>query len=313
MINIVDRYFLKQPALRRCITMLLNGNREERVTLLGQNYQVHTVREHGFFRASKIAQTCSLYRDETPVLIHLAGLLSEGDTFLDIGANIGIFAANIASFRSIYPNLKIYAFEPNRNTASRLRANAEPLGVEVFAIALSNRSGTLEFVDGAVSNVFTTVENASSYSIPGERSSCECRRLDDLNIAGNSLVMKIDVEGQEWEVLDGSLSYFRTGRVKAVYLDDYKDARVKSFLDQFGFRYLNGRTLAPATTETRHLLAIQSVASARVSASAEHFNTRRENLPGKVVKYSDESLETHTLGIPNLMAGDLSRKATDGS
>jgi FkbM family methyltransferase len=263
MITLIDRYFLKRPGIRRFITMLFNGNREERVTLLAQNYKVHTVREHGFLRASKIAQTCSLYRDEAPVLIHLAGLLSEANTFLDIGANVGIYAASIASFRSIYPELKIYAFEPNPDTASRLRANAEPLGVEVFAIALSDRSGTLEFVDGAVSNVFTTVENASSYSILGERSSCVCRRLDDLPIAGDSILIKIDVEGQEWEVLQGGISYFQAGRVKAVYLDDYKDSRVRGFLDQYGFRYLNGRTLASATPETRHLLAIRPAAFAR--------------------------------------------------
>jgi FkbM family methyltransferase len=268
MLNLIDRYFLKQPPLRRFITKLFNGNRQEQVTLLAQDYQVHTVREHGFFRASKLARTCSLFRDEAPVLVHLAGLLCDGDTFLDIGANVGIFAANIASFRSVYPDLKIYAFEPNRDTASRLRANVEPLGVEVFAIALSDRSGTLEFVGGAVSNVYTTVENASSYSISEERSTCQCRRLEDLPIAGNSLVMKIDVEGQELEVLDGSLCYFRAGRVKAVYLDDYKDSRVRSFLDQFGFRYFNGRTLAAATEETRHLLAVRSVAVGMVASFA---------------------------------------------
>jgi FkbM family methyltransferase len=260
MIQLVDRYFLKQPGVRRFVTKLFNGNRNARVTLLAQSYQVHTLREHGFYRASKIARTCSLFRDEAPVLIHLAGLLSEGDTFLDIGANIGIFAANMARFRSIYPKLKVYAFEPNHDTANRLRENVEPLGVEVFTIALSNRNGTLEFVGGAVSNVFTTVENASSYSISKERTTCECRRLDDMSIAGNSLVMKIDVEGQEWEVLEGSLSYFEAGKVKAVYLDDYKDSRVRGFLDHYGFRYLNGRTLDQATEETRHLLAVKSVA-----------------------------------------------------
>ena len=256
MIYLIDRYFLKQPTLRRFVTRLFNGNREEKVTLLAQDYQVHTMSEHGFLRASKIAQTCSLFRDEAPVIIHLAGLLSQADTFLDIGANVGIFAANMVRFRSIYPKLKVYAFEPNRDTANRLRTNAEPLGVEVFAIALSNRSGILQFVGGAVSNVFTTIDNASSYSIPNERSTCECRRLDDLPIEGNSILMKIDVEGQEWEVLQGSISYFQAGRVKAVYLDDYKDSRVRSFLDQYGFRYLNGRTLAAANAATRHLLAV---------------------------------------------------------
>ncbi|HEY2122854.1 MAG TPA: FkbM family methyltransferase [Chthoniobacterales bacterium] len=256
MLQLIDRYFLKQPAIRCFMTKLLVGSREESVNLLARNFCLHTVREHGFFRASKLAQTCSLFRDEIPVLIHLAGILNDGDTFLDIGANIGIFAVNIASFRNVFANLKIYAFEPNGDTARRLRANAEPLGVKVLNMALSDRNGTLEFVDGAVSNVFTTIENASSYSIQKKRSVCECRRLDGLKIDGDSIVMKIDVEGQEWEVLQGASSLFQAGRVKALYLDDFKDARVRNFLDRFGFRYFNGRTLEPGTDETRHLLAI---------------------------------------------------------
>jgi len=89
-----------------------------------------------------------------------------------------------------------------------LQANVEPLGVKVFNLALSDRHGALEFVDGAVSNVFTTIENASAYSISHERTACECRRLEDLEIDGNSLVMKIDVEGQEWEVLQGGAILF---------------------------------------------------------------------------------------------------------
>jgi FkbM family methyltransferase len=257
MIRLIDRYFLKQPLVRRFLTKLLTGDREEKLTLLARNYLLHTVREHGLFRASKLSETCSLFRDEIPVLLHLAGILSDGDTFLDIGANIGVFAATIAGFRAIYPNLTIYAFEPNRDTAGRLRANVEPLGVKVFNLALSHRDGALEFVDGAVSNVFTTVENASAYSISRERTVCECRRLDDLEIDGDLLVMKIDVEGQEWEVLQGALSYFRSNRVKALYLDDYKDVRVRGFLDEYGFQFFNGRTFEPATQETRHLLALR--------------------------------------------------------
>jgi FkbM family methyltransferase len=262
MIHLIDRYFLKKPLVRRFLTRLIAGDREETVTLFAQDYQVHTVREHGLFRASKLAPTCSLFRDETPVLIHLAGILGDGDTFLDIGANIGIFAVNIAKFRTLYPGLRVYAFEPNRDTARRLRANAEPLGVEVFNLALSDHNGTLEFVDGAVSNVFTTVENASSYSILKERSVCECRRLEDLPIRGHSLVMKIDAEGQELEVLEGALAYFQSGRVKAVYLDGYKDAKSRDFLAEYGFRHFNGRTLEWATADTRHLLALNPKAQA---------------------------------------------------
>jgi FkbM family methyltransferase len=257
-IQLIDRWFLKQPLVRRYFTRAFAGNRRERVVLLAKEILVHTTREHGCFRASKLSQTCSLFRDEFPVLLHLAGLLQDGDTFLDIGANIGIFCVNIASFRNIYPNLQVYAFEPNPDTAARLRANAEPLGVKVFSLALADHNGSLEFVDGAVSNVFTTPENASSYSIRRERSLCECRRLDDLPVSGNSIVMKIDVEGQEMEVLQGAKGYFDSGRIRALYLDDYKDPRVRDFLDTYGFHYFNGRTLERATEGTKHLLALKS-------------------------------------------------------
>jgi FkbM family methyltransferase len=258
MLHLIDRYFIKKPLIRRFITKLLAGDRERRVQLLAGAYMVHTVREHGFLRASRLAQACSLFRDEVPVLIHLAGLLRDGDTFLDIGANIGVFAASIAGFRAVFPDLKIYAFEPNPDTAARLRANVERLGAKIFDVALSDRNGTLEFVDGAVSSVFSTAENASSYSISSERTACECRRLEDLPIEGHSLVMKIDVEGHEWEVLQGAIGLFQANRVRALYLDGFKDARIVPFLDAYEFRFFNGRTLEPATDQTRHLLAIKA-------------------------------------------------------
>jgi len=154
--------------------------------------------------------------------------------------------------------LKTYAFEPNPTTVVRLRANVESLGVMVFAVALSDRNGTLDFVEGAVSNVFSTVDNASSYSITSRQEVCECRRLEDLSIQGDSLVMKVDVEGHEWEMLQGSLSLFQAKRVRAIYLDGFKDARVLPFLESYEFRLLDGRTLAPATVQTRNLLAIKA-------------------------------------------------------
>jgi len=257
-IQLIDRWFLKQPLVRRYLTRAIAGNRQRRVVLLAKEILVHTAREHGYFRASKLSLSCSLFRDEFPVLLHLAGLLQNGDTFLDVGANVGIFCVNIASFRTIYPNLQVYAFEPNPDTARRLLANAEPLGVKVFSFALSDHNGFLEFIDGAVSNVFTITENASSYSIGRERSLCECRRLDDLSVAGNSIVMKIDVEGQVLEVLLGAKDYFDGGRIRALCLDDYKDPKVRDFLDRYGFHYFNGRTLEPATGRTKHLLALKS-------------------------------------------------------
>ena len=87
---------------------------------------------------------------------------------------------------------------------------------------------------------------------------CECRRLGALPIAGDSMVMKIDVEGQELEVLLGAKKYFDEDRLRALYLDHYKDPRVKKFLDGYDFHYFNGRTLQRAIEGTKHLLALKS-------------------------------------------------------
>jgi FkbM family methyltransferase len=258
MLSLIDRYFIKKPRVRQFVTKMFAGDSDKRVTLVGEDYLVNTLFEHGYFRASKLAQDCSLFRDELPVLVHLAGVIRDGDTFLDIGANIGFFAVQIANLRALYPNLKTYAFEPNSNTVDRLRANVESFGVTVFAVALSDRNGTLNFVEGAVSNVFATVDNASSYSITAQQKACECRRLEDMPIQGDSIVMKVDVEGHEWEVLQGSVSLFKDKRIRAIYLDGFKDARVLPFLESYEFRLLDGRTLAPATLQTRNLLAIKA-------------------------------------------------------
>ncbi len=258
MLNLIDRYFIKKPRIRRFVTKLLAGDSDKTVTLIGRDYVLNSLREHGYYRASRLARHCSLFRDELPVLINLAGVIRDGDTFLDIGANIGLFAAQIANMRALYPSLNVYAFEPNPSTVALLRANLEPLGAKVFPVALSDRNGTLEFVEGAVSNVFSTIENASSYSIQSQRRTCECRRLEDLPIEGNSLVIKVDVEGHEWEVLQGSLSLFQAKRIRAIYLDGFKDGKIPRFLEGHGFRLFDGRTLAPATNQTGNLLAMRA-------------------------------------------------------
>jgi len=256
--SLLDRYFIKQPKLRRFITRLLEGDRTQDVSLLGASLRVHSVKEHGYLRASRMVQNSALLRDELPILIHLAALFSDGDTFVDIGANVGVYSLTLARLRRIFRRSHFYAFEANPDTFSRLTAHTEALGIQAFNVALSDHTGSLEFVPGAVSHVFTTVDNISSYSIAEARVTVPCRRLDEMEIAGNSLVLKIDVEGQEKEVLEGAVALFLSRRVKAVYVDGYKDKGVESFLTGHGFTLLDGKTLAPAAEGLFSLLAIRN-------------------------------------------------------
>jgi FkbM family methyltransferase len=257
MMYFIDRYFLKQPRLRRFVTRLLEGDRECDVQLLGTTVRVHSIKEHGYLRSSRMARSSTLWRDEVPIIINLAALLCDGDTFVDIGANVGIYSLTLARIRRILPNTRFYAFEPNPDTFSRLSAKTAPLGIHSHNVALSDHSGSLDFVAGAVSHVFTTVENASTYSMANARISVPCRRLDEMTIEGDSIVLKIDVEGQEKNVLDGALGLFRANRIKAVYLDGYKDRAIEDLLKGHGFSMLDGKTLEPTTGDVFGLLAIR--------------------------------------------------------
>jgi FkbM family methyltransferase len=254
---LIDRYFVKQPKFRRLITRLLYGDREQDVDLLGTSIRIHTIKENGYLRASRMIAGSSLLRDELAILINLAALFRDGDTFVDIGANVGIYSLTLARTHRILPRTRFYAFEANPDTFSRLSVHTAKLGIQAHNVALSDHNGTLEFMAGAVSHVFTTVENKSSYNIESERVSVPCRRLDEMAIEGDSLILKIDVEGQEKSVLDGALALFQAKRVKAVYLDGYKDKSIEAFLIGHGFTLLNGQTLEPTQGGIFSLLALR--------------------------------------------------------
>jgi FkbM family methyltransferase len=257
MMYLIDRYFLKNPRLRRAITRLLEGDCTHQVSLLGETLTVHSIKEHGYLRSSRLSQSSALLRDELPVILNLAGLMCQGDTFVDIGANVGVFSLSLARLRRLYPNTVFYAFEANPDTFQRLQEQAQRLGIICLNTAVSDHEGLLKFVPGAVSHVFTTVENTSKYSLPETAIDVECFRLDQVSLQGDSLILKIDVEGQEMQVLEGAQGLFLADRVKAVYLDGYSDKNIEPFLLDHHFRLFDGVSLELKSENCTRTLAIR--------------------------------------------------------
>ncbi|BAY36701.1 FkbM family methyltransferase [Nostoc sp. NIES-2111] len=251
-----DRFFVKKPYIRRFVTRLIEGDKEKKIELLGCSIQVNSIKEHGYLRASRMARFSSLFRDELPIIIHLAALLSHADAFVDIGANVGIFSASLAKLKQIYRHINFYAFEANPDTFLRLQKTTYGLPIKAHCIALAEREGELEFVSGAVSHVFTTIENNYS-DLAQKKVTVPCRRLDSFDILGNRIIIKIDVEGQELEVLKGAEDLFNSNRVIAVYLDGYKNNQVESWLKGYGFDFFDGRSLKKIEGEAFSLLAIK--------------------------------------------------------
>ncbi len=165
--SLIDRFYNKNPRLRKLLMTILFGDNNITVNIFNRKLLINSVKENGYYRASRICNTSSLLRDEVSVLLNISAILSAGDTFIDIGANIGIFSSLLSRYKSIFPDLDIYAFEANPNTYERLKNNAENYGFQTYNIAISDTESELEFCEGAVSHVFTTLEKSSKFAFGG--------------------------------------------------------------------------------------------------------------------------------------------------
>ena len=140
---------------------------------------------------------------------------NEADMFIDVGANIGLYALCIARCPSIR---SVHAFEPDprnyRQLLGNLFLNPDGHKVQTHQVAVSSADGDAEFF---VSRAATAIDcgkfntGTSSLRFDGKRHHMSgtvrvsTRRLDGLiDVHGSILAMKVDVEGHEAEVLSGA-------------------------------------------------------------------------------------------------------------
>ncbi|MDG2990077.1 FkbM family methyltransferase [Candidatus Synechococcus calcipolaris G9] len=218
------------------MTRLLESDRDLDIYLFGSRIHINSIQEHGYLRMSRLCTSSQFLRDEVQIVFYLAALLPHADAFLDLGANVGIFSALLVRLRSLYPDLKFYAFEPHPETYQRLVKTLGDTPVETHCVALSNQAGELTFIGGAVSNIFTSEAYRSAFhGATAETMTLPARRLDSFAIDGDRLLLKVDVEGQELEVLEGAEAFFKEDRVYGIYLDGYRNPGVTTFLQGYGF------------------------------------------------------------------------------
>src|ERR1700719_3681962 len=246
---LVWRLVLRHPRVHRLLTVVTAPDRDVDIRLLGVRLRVNRRREHGYFRAARLADKSPVLQWETASLMSLALILDRNDTFVDVGANVGLYATQIAKAQGLFRGLRIYAFEAHPETAKRLAASLADRATEVHVVALSDKDEELAFVDGAVSFVFGVQGHSSAhFQTPVPSMLLHARRLDSFPIEGGALIIKIDVEGHERPVLDGASAFFEQQRVKAVYLDGYEDRGIPDWLEERGFRLFDGRSLAPGNS-----------------------------------------------------------------
>jgi FkbM family methyltransferase len=144
----------------------------------------------------------------------LKALFASGHIFVDIGANLGLFSLHAASIGGA--DSRVYSFEPQPRAAAALRSSAAANAlstIEVVEMVVSASEGNVPFFvpstgsgvgslsrDHACQAGVAHKEIRQSTSLDAFTSSNAFHRLD---------LIKIDVEGFEADVLEGSRDTFR--------------------------------------------------------------------------------------------------------
>ena len=183
------------------------------------------LRVRGFLRRAGLTQglSCLLYGggSEDAFSRALRTAVRPGDVIWDVGANVGLYTPSMADW--VGPDGKVFAFEPSRQNLERLRSACAPhSNITVFPFGLSSTTQRVRFLQGgdrtgATSRVLGEHETPASAA---ER--VELRAGDDLIGRGEAVVpnvAKIDVEGHEYEVLEGMRQTLQDPRLRDLFIE----------------------------------------------------------------------------------------------
>jgi FkbM family methyltransferase len=142
---------------------------------------------------------------ESEVIEAIRPELEPGSVVWFVGANFGLHAITA---KLIQPAARVVCFEPNPRMGARLLENADlnAVQVELFALALADRTGCAMFFANASGNPGMSTLHPVSGACYDDRFNVAldtAERLLAENIAPFPRAMVIDVEGAELEVLRG--------------------------------------------------------------------------------------------------------------
>ncbi|WP_439566856.1 FkbM family methyltransferase [Sphingopyxis sp.] len=132
----------------------------------------------------------------------IAAALKPGDSFVDVGANIGFFS--LLAHRLVGPTGRVHAIEPTPSTADLLAHNIALSGAGAGAITVHRCAAGDR--DGAVTMVVHDAGNIGSnhVSFDGAGAAVPLRRLDQLLSGETIRLIKLDIEGAEAMALRGA-------------------------------------------------------------------------------------------------------------
>jgi FkbM family methyltransferase len=165
---------------------------------------------------------------------------AKGEIFIDVGAHAGGYSVTFAKNFA-----RVIAVEPNPYASSVLSRNCQLNhvdNIELISSALSDRrgDGTLHIPIGssAMSSLVPNWKYHEGKSI--SKVSVHLATLDAIcaDIDGVISLVKIDVEGLEEQVLNGSLKTLPRIQRLIIEVSDESSARVSSLIDSYGLKVI---------------------------------------------------------------------------
>jgi FkbM family methyltransferase len=178
---------------------------------------------------------------DLPVSETIWRLLDPGEQAIDVGANIGYMISIMTAKAG--PCGRVIAFEPHPDLFSILEDNIRRWrrfnigGVMAHRVALSNRvgCGALHAPDSLEQNrgLASLIESGSIADLPVKISQLN-RHLENCEAVA---LLKVDVEGHELQVFQGSNMLLTGRRVRDIVFEEFRNypTPVTAFLEQFGY------------------------------------------------------------------------------
>jgi FkbM family methyltransferase len=231
-----------------------------RVVMVSRDRGVRIECAQGDFRIAPL-ETLNFQDYEKQDAQMMEELLLDGQTFFDIGANIGWYSINLALSRR---TASFHAFEPLPLTFAQLKRNVAlnaVRNVEIHNFGFSESSATLEFFYYPEGSGNASARNLTQRT-DVQKVACEVRKLDDHVRATRQRVdfIKCDVEGAELLVFKGAVDTISRDR-PVIFSEilrkwsakfDYDPNEIFTLLRSLGYAAFtsDGRHLKPFGTMT---------------------------------------------------------------
>ena len=167
------------------------------------------------YRAEKHSTgTAHFFNDTEFFREYYALVLGKNQDVIDLGFNIGIQAELLLTLTSG----KVFGFEASHRIYEHARERfAREKRVQLFNVAVADRSGTAEFIDtdhwGAGSLKHTAGMDHCGVGNSFLRTEVKLTRLDDLLPGADNIgLIKLDIEGAELSAMEGARDLIRRNR-----------------------------------------------------------------------------------------------------